>query len=291
MSNKNIIKVVLSLLVMGLLSLITYEVLHIYGTASKYKERLPDIGRNIHAGIDQKNVRKIKFRHLIELEGWAYINNYNAESQTVYIVLLSEKEHYIFGTQKVLRNDLPSALNDPTNSVENAGFSTLIDMSNVEEGTYSIGYYIKNEDQEELSLSGTLVKNNNKEITFEDKMNQLQKLKIEESNTDITVNIEEIVIGEEETRVKGWGYLDNVSSKGSEIFILLQGENETLIYDTQSLIRKDVSNYFNGGNELDYSGFIFRIKNRDLIGRYKVGIYITNEQLSGLFWSRESIGE
>ncbi|RUT42871.1 hypothetical protein EJP82_21820 [Paenibacillus anaericanus] len=290
--NKIIIRSLLSMLLVGLLLLISYEMIHIYGASNQYKFELPKYGSNINAGIDKSQVRKIKFRELIQLDGWAYINNYNADEQRKYIVLYSESNQYIFGTNKVIRNDLPAALNNTDDHLESAGFSSLIDMTNVKSGSYRIGYFIENKNQRELTLSNIIVNKIDNEITFKESMNKQQSTKIEKANENIKASIEEISNENGVIKIKGWGYLEGISSQGNEISIVLKGNNETLIYDTQSQIRHDVTKYFGGKVDLDHSGFVFKISRDDIKkGNYQIGIYIKNGQSRGLYWSKESIGE
>lgn len=276
----------------GLISLTYYEVTNVFGTSNRIGIELPSNGKSINASIEKKEIREIKSKKLISLEGWAYIRDYNAEDQKVYLVLSSEKQKYIFDTQVLLRGDLPSALHNTTDNLENAGFKALIEMSDIKDNTYRLGFMIVNGDRKESVMSNaTLVKNDMK-IEFKDHENEIQNISLEKTNTPINVNLEAIENEENLIKVKGWGYLEGGSLDKSKTYLVLKREQKTLIFDTQPQIREDVTAYFGGKLDLDNSGFSVVINTKDLNNeKYQVGVYIINGQKHALYWSKESMGE
>lgn len=288
-------KIILAILFLCLLSLIGYEITHVYGVSNHHNISLPNSDTNISGGIDKTEVKSSKFKKLLAIEGWAYIDNIDAEQQNVFIVLLSETNRYVFDTEKVLRGDLPTALSDQNNKVENAGFNGLIDTSNIESGSYQIGYYIQNGDSKELSYSGiSVTKENNDKIEFKEILNNALNIKIDKATNEIQANIEEFKNENGIFKIKGWGYLENVSPEDSDIYIALKEKDskKLFVFDTQFQIRKDVTAYFGGKSDLDKSGFTSKIS-KEIIGdgEFQLGIYIKNGPLAGLYWSEESIGE
>lgn len=242
-------KTLLIILMLGMLSLIYFEITHVFGSAKAYNVSLPDRDKDINAGIDNIGVRKIKFKELLNINGWAYINDIDATQQKVYITLVSSESQYIFDTEKVLRADLPDALNDKQNKIENAGLETLIDMSMVEKGSYRIGFYIENGSEKKLNLSSMSVNVENKKVEILEIMNNRTDLKLVQSTNEVKANIEEVRNGEGYVKIKGWAFLKGVSHESSEIYIVLkdQKNNQLTFFDSDSQIRKDVTAYFGEG--------------------------------------------
>lgn len=287
-------KILLSFLSLCLFTLVFYEFTHVYGTSHVHNISLPQQDRNINSGIDKIELKKMKSKELIGIEGWAYINDLEADKQNVYTVLLSNGNQYVFDTKKVLRGDLPTALNDQVSKVENAGLKSLIDMSNVKSDSYQIGFYIENESKREFSLSGLSVIKNDEKIEFKENTNNKLDLQLSEVETNVRANIEEVKKENGIIKIKGWGFLEGLSPDASDIYVVLKGEEskKSIVFDVQSQIRKDVTAYYSGKINLDKSGFLSRIS-KDNIGteKYKIGIYIKNGTKAGLYWSKESIGE
>lgn len=285
-------KILLIVLFLGLFSLIYYEITHVYGTSANQIISLPKQDKNINAGIDKSDVRKTKFKKLIDIEGWAYINNIGADQQNVFIVLTSENNQYIYNTEKVFRGDLPSALNNQDNKIENAGFKGLIDTSDMVAGSYQIGFYIENGSRKEFSLSGISVVKNNSKIDFKENLSNKVDLILDKAKEKVQVNIEEVKKENGIFKVKGWGFLENGSPETSQTYIVLKRGESLFVFDTQLQIRKDVTANFGGKTDLDSSGFLAKIGEESIgKGKFQIGIYIKNGPLTGLHWSKESIGE
>lgn len=287
-------KMLLILLFICLLSLVYYEFTHVYGTSAVYNIALPEQSGNINAGIDQAEVKKTKFKKLIEIDGWAYINDLQANQQKVYIVLFSKNKNYVYDTQEVLRSDLPAALNDQSNKVEYAGLKSLIDMSNVASGSYQIGFYIENGSRKELSSVGMSVIKDDSIVVFNEITNKKMDIKVNKEKGGIQANIEEVKKENGILKIKGWGFLEDSSSDSSAIYLVLKEEksNQIIVFDTQMQIRKDVTAYYGNKEDLDKSGFIAKLRNEDLgVGKYNLGVFIKSGTSTGLYWSKESIGE
>ncbi|WP_379147302.1 hypothetical protein [Paenibacillus sp. sgz500992] len=289
-------KILLLILSLCFFTLVYYEFTHVYGTSNVQNIELPGESNNINSGIDKIDVKKMKFKKLLRIEGWAYINDLQADKQNAYIVLLSKNHRYVFDTEKVERGDLPAALNDQSNKVESSGLRSLINMSELAADTYDIAFYIENGSQKEfsLSVSGLNVIKSNASIELKEKTNNKLNLQLDEVKDKVQANIEEVKVENGIIKIKGWGFLEDVSPELSTIYVVLKEEesNKIIVYDTQTQIRKDVTAYYSKKLDLDKSGFISRINEDDLKNeRYKIGLYIKNGAKAGFHWSKESIGE
>ncbi|MNW34181.1 hypothetical protein D3C74_111520 [compost metagenome] len=292
--NKNtiLIRFIFLFLILGTVILISYEMTHVYGAAKITKQDLPKIGTEIHAGIDHLELKKIKFRQLLKLDGWAYLNKNDAESQIAYIVLYSQHKQYVFNSERVIRNDLPTALNNDKDNVQNAGLTSLIDMTKVESGSYQIGFYIVNNNASAFTLSNMTVNKSDSVIDIKENINSKQNIEIKKTLGKVQANLEEISNNNGIIKLKGWIFIEGVTSDKTKIYIVLKNKEKIVVYDTQTQFRKDVTNYFGGTQDYDKSGFTSNISQDDLgEGIYQVGLYVDNGESSGLYWSEESIGE
>lgn len=290
--NRILLRSAVTFLLIWLVILISYEATHVYGAARKVELDLPKFGTGIHAGIDHLELKTIKFKKVIKLDGWAYINRHNAETQSTYIVLYSQNNQYIFDSQKVIRNDLPAALNNDNDHVENAGLTSLIDMTRVKPGSYQIGFYIMNNDSNEFTLSNMSIIKSDSGIEFKESVNTKQNIQIQKANSKVQANLEEVSQNNGEIRLKGWIFIKGKSLEGAKVYIVLKNQDKRIIFDTEPQFRKDVTKYFGGVQDYDKSGFISNISEVDLgKGKYQIGVYIVNGDARGMYWSEESIGE
>ncbi|MBY9077527.1 hypothetical protein [Paenibacillus sp. CGMCC 1.18879] len=287
-------KILLIILLMGLFGLIYHEATHVYGAAKSYSTILPDTEKKINAGIDNVLVKTIKHKNVVNIEGWAYINGVKADQQKAFFVLASHDKQYILQAEKVSRGDLPAALNDSSDGVENSGVKALINASNIADGSYQLGFYIENGSDKAYSLVGySLIKAEGK---LECKENVNQKVDFQLNNTatqEINANVESVSKEGETYKLKGWGFLEGKPSKDSQVYVVLKQKdsNTVLFFDTQYQIRKDVVAYYKD-NDVEYSGFKAIISEEELKGKqYSIGVFIVNGSSTGIYWSKESIGE
>jgi len=107
---------------------------------------LPDETGNLYYGIDRFNVST----HLIDMSGWAFIDGQGSDNSTIYIVLKSDKNVYIFDTQPMRRPDVTIAYKSMGLDVDWSGFAAIIPLRKVRRGEYDIGLYIRKGDIQAL---------------------------------------------------------------------------------------------------------------------------------------------
>ncbi len=77
----------------------------------------------------------------------------------------------------------------------------------------------------------------------------------------------------------GWGIINDTNSYDNKIFIVLKSEDKTIIFNTNQMLRKDITDAFgrNFNKNFDNSGFNTYIPENLLNdGKYRIGVCITN---------------
>jgi hypothetical protein len=89
----------------------------------------------------------------ISTSGWAYFDKQSANKTTIDIVLIKEDSDVgiRLQTQKTDRPDVTAYFKNPFN-VDNAGFNSTLNISNLESGNYKLAVYLKNEETEKEGL-------------------------------------------------------------------------------------------------------------------------------------------
>ena len=89
--------------------------------------------------------------------------------------------------------------------------------------------------------------------------------------------------------ITGWGFIDKINSKDSNIYIILKRNDQYLKYITRSDERIDVAEYFKN-EDYKYSGFIAYICLDTLEkGEYQVGLFIQNTKFIAIDFSEQYI--
>ncbi len=111
---------------------------------------------------------------------------------------------------------------------------------------------------------------------------------IEKANVDITgfinenrVNVffDQIVQGSV-IEIIGWTYIVNMpfNNFNKKYVIFTDEKNKTLIFDTNTMLRTDVSHTFGNNKNLNLSGFICNIDtNKIYAGKYRLGVLVVNK--------------
>lgn len=233
--------------------------------------------------IDFSN--KIKFyiegisskEDFLKLNGWMFIeSSNNNKGDSLYAVLVSDKAKYIIPSKTILRGDITSTYKK--RYLDDSGLEIILNTSEMEKGSYQLGLAIKDNKSGIYFFSKTehFVNIGLKEY----KVPKKEVLKINEA--PIISNLEHFLDNKKYINISGWAAIQNRSSENSIIkFVLINKNSETLIFETDLVLRNDVTlsnkNQFN----YDYSGFQLKIKKSDVpTGVYETAIVIsqTNNQ-------------
>jgi len=95
----------------------------------------------------------------VEIGGWAFIDGHDSVNSEIYIVLKSANRTYIFETMVTIRADVTRHFKELSLNLDYSGFAALIPAREIENGTYTIGIYVRKAEVEALQyLNKTVVK-------------------------------------------------------------------------------------------------------------------------------------
>jgi len=260
--------------------LIFNTIIHVPGESRCVSFPIPDESNNIKYVIESDNTKKLEWKTVISITGWAFINGENASNQKKYVAFLSENSTYIYEALSVQRPDVNKTFKSPKINYLDSGFFTNIPIYNIPDGNYKIGIILKNETTTSFTKSENgFMKNEDRIISgyFSEMKNPLTIT----TTNDFKYNIEEtqeIESGDIKVlSISGWAFIPDYKFDTTKKYVVLSSENLTYTFDTFSVKRPDVANNFddNISNVMD-SGFHANIPRLYLKnGTYVVGIIIS----------------
>lgn len=260
------------------------RMLSVRGEAKLQRFDLPKDTNKIVFGINKTlDSTKSEWKELVSISGWAFVEGRDAINNSVYIVLESQNNAYIFDTGPVKRPDVTDALGKKAHlNLENSGFRALICKSLIENGRYEIGIYIRNDNGEFFAMGNEYVTKDGDSV-FRGIISIKQQGTLPEESQHIKYNIgkiKEVIQQEQESiHIVGWAFVKGQDAINNNVYVVLQSGDRTYIFDTVSMKRRGVTDVFGkrAHLNLDNSGFQAYIS-RGLIenGRYNIGIYIRN---------------
>ena len=109
----------------------------VQGEARLHNIPLPSETTDIACGIDRFSIGTCT----IDTEGWAFFENESKRTGTVYVVLHSLDNTYVFDSVSIVREDLT------------AGFIAVIPTGKIADGDYAVGIYLKTDQSEALEYT------------------------------------------------------------------------------------------------------------------------------------------
>lgn len=96
---------------------------------------------------------------VISVYGWAVITNENyiSENPTIYVVLKSQNNQYVFPTKVVKRPDVTKAIGQGKYNLDNSGYSTFIAKELIKPDIYMVGLYIVDGEKECLFYTKNII--------------------------------------------------------------------------------------------------------------------------------------
>ena len=83
-------------------------------------------------------------------------------------------------------------------------------------------------------------------------------------------------------RINGWVFIEGQSSRGQEVYIVLQSNHDQFVFDSSVNCRSDIVKHFSR-IDLDESGFIAIIRKSDMgKGVFRIGLYVKRDGNYGL---------
>ena len=265
---------------------------------------IESLGGNTITDVNETNsigISRVGFQKVISIGGWIVNPNVASnDSKKTYFVLDGENNDYVFKIRKdnILRPDVSAIITDKKTD-DNHGFLVNIPISKIEDDYYRVGFYRNDLNGKYLSYSnqGIEVSEGNFMFGLYSPYSKNINLNLTDGNRHVTGNIEVVSLLEPSDNliVNGWGILDSIDAKKSEIFIVLKYQSKSFIFEPSSHIsRPDVTSaqsQFNmSGLDLDNSGFASKINLSNLeAGKYSIGIMIRNNQFVGYLYSDKSV--
>ena len=119
------------------------------GEAQLKQVGLPAETGGIQYWLDQVEITE----HLVEIRGWAFIENHDSDNSEVFLVFESERRTYVFDTMVQQRSDVTEYLEDLGIDLDHSGFVALVPTRKIASGDYTIGIYIRKGDMEALQYT------------------------------------------------------------------------------------------------------------------------------------------
>ena len=103
-------------------------------------------------------------------------------------------------------------------------------------------------------------------------------------DTPVHFSLDHVDRGQGYLFIEGWAFLEP-QQRQSEVYVILQSSQETSMFDTSQIFRRDVGKYFKS-QKLENQGFLASIKTGDIKpGVYRIGLLVKQGERQGLVFS------
>ncbi|WP_035676749.1 DUF6311 domain-containing protein [Flavobacterium limnosediminis] len=218
----------------------------------------------------ENNIERYSFSEdVLQISGWAF--NREAASclnDSIFIAFSNKSVSYVFPVNKVVRGDISDKYK--RKDLDGAGFNATVFTDKLPKEAFSVALLVKDG-------------KGNYHYSVTDKMSEVGKKKYQApvlinklpAQASIMLNMEVVNIVNKVVNVSGWAALENVSSKDKKIKIVLISGTKIYKYDTNLVMRSDVTEAMKTKINYNYSGFELKFLTKDLAkGTYKTGVII-----------------
>jgi hypothetical protein len=226
------------------------------------------------------NVEKFHYdNNVLNISGWAFNKDKDSsKGDSIFISLSGEKHNFLIPVDEVKRPDLVEVY---TKDYNTAGFSKTVFTDNIPKENYQVGLVIKDGRNKTYSYS----KSDMYTAVGQNQIKEPNILKdLPPHSSEIISNLDVFELKGNYIKINGWAALENHNSENKKISIVLISEKRKYIFQTDMVIRNDVtaarSNKFN----YNFSGFSLKAKKNLEKGRYKIGVIITDNQTNKSFF-------
>lgn len=245
--------------------------------------------------IDSMDSIKIKWKNVLCIRGWAFLEDEDMKQSEKYLVLQSESSRFIYTVFPIKREDVKRIFENSENlSLEKSGFRANIPIDVLKDGVYRIDICIKKDNNVYLKQGKDFISKINGRIIPKYISRNFSELLVDQASDlgcfdDIKMCIDYIKDEEDDIiEISGWGFMEGVNADKSKIYTVFRSREKTYIFDSQMRIREDVTNAFfeEYKMNLDSCGFNTNIlKNQIESGKYQIGIYIENGDKKALVYT------
>lgn len=212
----------------------------------------------------------------MRLKGWAFEKNKNnTVGDSIFVILHNSDYKYVSKLKSVIREDVTTAFKKE--NLDNSGFKSINFFNGIKKGRYDTYIGIKGENSKwsYINLFKTINVHQSEFIT------PIKNKEVFFAGTNINYNIESVEQNIEKGLIRGWSFVKKITSKDSEIFIILQNEKESFSLNTMASQRPDVHKHFKEKYNYINTGFNVKFDTSNLPkGKYDIGIHIQNTKLN-----------
>ena len=247
---------------------------------------LPAESGGIRLAIDShKVIKDEEEKGLAEIAGWAFIEGQSTDDSKIYVALKSETATYVFDTILQVRTDVTAAFADTGLNLDKAGFMARVAKENIEAGIYKVGIYIEKGDVEVLQYTDVKI---GLRVPGE---SRVQDISLPAVTDNIQYHVDHFDVSTHVIEINGWAFIKGEDCEDIEHYLVLKSDDNTYIFDTTPVPRRDVTQHFKGLYlNLDYSGYTALIPARKIAnGEYTIGIYIRKGEIEALRYTGRSI--
>jgi len=230
----------------------------------------------------QFNIESYTFEDdVIQISGWAFKkSSESCLKDSVFIALSDKDKSYLFPVNKVMRGDISKEYK--RKDLDESGFFTTIFTDKLPKKAYTLAIVIKDE-------------YGNFHNSKTDKLSEVGKKKYQSPTIisklpvkqPILSNLEIIDKKDKTVKISGWAVLENMNSNNSKIKIVFQSNSKIYVFNTELVMRNDVTTSHKNKFNYDYSGFEFKFLIKDLPkGTYKIGVIIENNDLGKEYYQQ-----
>ena len=230
----------------------------------------------------------------MSLLGFAFICGQSAEDSQFYIVLHSIHDTYVFDTFLYPMPDVTSRFADLNLNLDDSGFYARIPIKKIENGTYRLGIYLKKSDIEALQYTDNAITKAGNIARLTLRTSEVQEISLPPESGEIRFGVDKCEVMKDENElveIAGWAFIEGQSAENSTIYVALESQRATYVFDTLLQKRPDVTAAFlESGLNLDDSGFIARIPVDTVkVGAYKLSIYIKKGDIEALQYTGRTV--
>jgi len=211
----------------------------------------------------------------IALGGWAVADNEDTRTSRTFLILQSKEGTYRISPDRRRRKDLSA--NFKNDLFEYGGFYVEIPKDKLPKGIYSIGV----EKKYGQNQTGYVLTNETIKFGYPDAFSPVSVTTLPPAQ-DFFLGIDSVDDNKAFLTISGWAVQRIDKAYESIVKIVLKGDSDIYVSDTEPTFRPDITAHFKTKFNLDNSGFLAKISKRTLKkGKYQIGIIISQKGNTG----------
>jgi hypothetical protein len=255
-----------------------------------------DLSGNVCFNVDYfEEVAGEGNEYIIAIQGWAFIPGQSPEDSRIYVVLKSDASTYVFDTDPEYTPWVTSQYDYLDLNLDWSGFQARIPAESIESGAYNVSIYIKNGDIQALQQADRALTKSGHYMQLILLTSRPHDISLPEASQNMFSHVdylqEVVKEGKEYFEIVGWAFIQEQSPEHGEVYVVLQSDTNTYIFDTGPKYAPWVTLQFEYLDlDLDWSGFRGRIPTEDIEnGTYTVGLYVEKGDIKALQYTDREV--